>query len=164
MKKTGVYKVSTDRTPKYTVKDIAEMLNLSTYTIRYYENSGLIPFVDRTKGNIRMFSDYSVSWLRPVHCLRTTGLPIEGVKSYVEMCLRGDSTIPERAKLIFQQEKRLREQLHELRKQMKILKYKKSHYENLLKTHSADTCNPMTRAKNDEPNLIPAKQGSSSNK
>ena len=164
MKKTSGYEVLTDRTPKYTVKDVAKMLNLSTYAIRYYENSGLIPFVDRTRGNIRMFSDYSVSWLRLVHCLRSTGLPIDGVKRYVEMCLKGDSTIPERAKIIFEQEKRLREQIHELHGQMKILKYKKGHYENLLKTHSADTCNPMAHAKKDEPHIIPASQRSSSNK
>ena len=118
MKPTG-YKPLTDKTPKYTVKEVAEMLELSTYTIRYYENSGLIPFVDRTDGNIRMFSDYAVSWLRLVHCLRATGLPIEGVKHYIDMCLEGDSTIPERAELIFQQEKSLHLQIDErLQKQM----------------------------------------------
>ncbi|OGV51118.1 MAG: hypothetical protein A2X49_01620 [Lentisphaerae bacterium GWF2_52_8] len=163
MKQTNGYKVLTDKTPKYTVKEVSEILNLSAYTIRYYENSGLIPFVDRTGGNIRMFSDYSVSWLRLVHCLRSTGLPIEGVKHYVEMCLKGDSTIPERAQLIFQQEKRLRQQLHDLREQMKIVKYKKAHYEKLLKTHSTDTCNPMTHVKSDEPNIIPDTQAPSLN-
>lgn len=156
MKKASSYKPLTDRTPKYTVKDVAENLGLSTYAVRYYENSGLIPFVDRTDGNIRMFSDYSASWLRLVHCLRRTGLPIEGVKRYVEMCLEGDSTVPERAKIIFEQEKRLSAQLKELRGQMKILKYKKAHYEELLKSHAADSLNPMTKAEKDEPNIIPA--------
>lgn len=63
---------SKDRTPRYTVKEVSELTGLSAYTIRYYENSGLIPSVDRTDGNIRMFSEYALSWLRLVHCLRAT--------------------------------------------------------------------------------------------
>jgi len=157
MKKLGAYKPSTDRTPKYTVKDVAKMMGLSTYAVRYYENSGLIPFVGRSEGNIRKFSDYSVSWLRLVHCLRSTGLPVNEVKRYVEMCLAGDSTIPERAKIIFQQEDRLRQQIDELNEQMEVLKYKKSHYEELLKTHGSDICNPMFQAKKDEPDIVPGK-------
>ena len=155
MKQTHGYKVLTDKTPKYTVKEVAEMLELSTYTVRYYENSGLIPFVDRTDGNIRMFSDYSVSWLRLVHCLRTTGLPIEGVKNYIEMCLKGDSTIAERARLIFQQEKSLRRQIKTLQQQMEVLKYKKSYYRNLLETRQKDSCNPMSHLKKNEPDITP---------
>lgn len=164
MKPAGGYKVLTDKTPKYTVKDVAGLLKLSTYTVRYYENAGLVPDVGRTAGNIRMFSDYSVSWLRLVHCLRTTGLPIEGVRRYIEMCLEGEGTIPERAELIFQQEKRLRQQLRELRAQMKILQYKKAYYENLLKTRRPDTCNPAVHAAGDEPGVIPGSQGNFGNK
>ena len=156
MEKTKGYKPLTDRTPKYTVKDVAKIMGLSTYAVRYYENSGLIPFVGRSEGNIRKFSDYSVSWLRLVHCLRSTGLPVSEVKYYVEMCLAGDSTIPERAKIIFQQEQRLCEQIEELNAQMAILKYKKEHYEKLLKTHGSDSCNPISHIKKDEPNMIPA--------
>ena len=33
-----------------------------------------------------------------VHCLRMTGLSIEGVKHYIDLCLKGDSTIPEPSK------------------------------------------------------------------
>jgi len=149
------YEVLTDRTPKYTVKDVAEMLELSTYTIRYYDNSGLIPFVERTNGNIRMFSDYSVTWLRLVHCLRTTGLPIEGVKHYIDMCLEGDSTIEERSKLIFQQEKSLRQQIQVLQQQMEVLRYKKAYYKNLLENRQQDSCNPANHLKKSEPHIIP---------
>jgi len=80
---SGTYRPSYDRTPRYTVKQVAEMMEMSAYTIRYYENAGLIPDVDRSGGNARMFSDYTLGWLRLVHCLRMTGLPIEGVKHYV---------------------------------------------------------------------------------
>ena len=86
---SGTYRPSYDRTPRYTVKQVAEMMEMSAYTIRYYENAGLIPDVDRSGGNARMFSDYTLGWLRLVHCLRMTGLPIEGVKHYIDLCRKG---------------------------------------------------------------------------
>lgn len=46
--KLGTYRASHDRTPKYTVKQVADMMEMSAYTIRYYENVGLIPDVDRS--------------------------------------------------------------------------------------------------------------------
>ncbi len=154
VKKCSTFQVSRDKMPKYTVKEVADMLDISSHTIRYYDNIGLIPSIDRTDGNIRMFSDYTISWLKLVHCLRTTGLPIEDVRHYIQMCQKGDSTIPERAELIFKQEKSLRAQIKNLKKQMEILKYKKSYYKNLLDNNLQDICNPQNY-NNHEPNLIP---------
>lgn len=152
--KLGAFKSSRDRTPKYTVKQVAEMMEISTYTIRYYENLGLLPEVERNGGNARMFSEYNLSWLRLVHCLRMTGLPIDGVKRYIELCMEGDESIPERADIIFQQEKSLRNQLRILKKQMEVLKYKKTYYENLLENKGADACNPVN-GKKEEPHIEP---------
>lgn len=36
---SGTYRPSYDRTPRYTVKQVAEMMEMSAYTIRYYENA-----------------------------------------------------------------------------------------------------------------------------
>jgi len=149
--------ISYDKTPKYTVKEVAEMTGLSTYTVRYYENSGLIPGVDRTGGNIRMFSDYNLGWLRLVHCLRATGLSIDRILHYIRLCFEGDSTIAERAELIFAQEKVLRDQLDALNKQMEVLQYKKKYYQQLLDNPKAgaDCLNPL--AKTAEPAITPQK-------
>ena len=145
---SGTYRPSYDRTPRYTVKQVAEMMEMSAYTIRYYENAGLIPDVDRSGGNARMFSDYTLGWLR-------LGLPIEGVKHYIDLCQEGDSTIPERAELIFKQEKSLREQLRILKKQMEVLKYKKKFYQDLLDNRRPDSCNPLNYISASEPNIAP---------
>ena len=58
------------------------------------------------------------------------------------MCKIGDSTIPQRAELIFNQEKILRDQLKNLRKQMQVLKYKKDYYKKILASGEGDRCNP----------------------
>ena len=142
MKGEHGFQILRDRTPKYTVREVAEIMGVTPYTIRYYDNAGLIPGVDRSAGNSRLFSDYNVSWLKLVVCLRATGLPVEGVKHYIDMCRQGDETIPERAELIFRQEKILREQMRNLQAQMEVLQYKKKFYETLLATGGKDHCNP----------------------
>ena len=125
MKKKTSLENLTDRTPRYTVKQMAEKMGLTAYAVRYYDNAGLIPDVWRSSGNSRLFSDYNLAWLKIVHCLRSTGLPITEVRRYIQMCQEGDSTIPERAAIIAAQEKSLRAQLDELNSQMEILEYKK---------------------------------------
>ncbi|WP_372519211.1 MerR family transcriptional regulator [Candidatus Ruminimicrobiellum ovillum] len=131
-----------DKTPKYTVKDVAKIMNISAYTVRYYDNEGLIPFVSRTQSNVRMFSDYDLSWFKTVHCLRATDLSINDIKNYINLCLKGNKTIPQRAKIIFDQEKILKENLKELQKQMKVLQMKKKYYTDLLKNKTKDVWNP----------------------
>ena len=131
-----------DKTPKYTVKDVAKIMNVSTHTVRYYDNEGLIPFVSRTQSNIRMFSEYDLSWIRTVHCLRATNLSINDIKKYIDLCLKGNKTIPQRAKIIFNQEKNLKEHLKQLQEQMKVLQIKKKYYTDLLNNKSKDIWNP----------------------
>ena len=132
-----------DKTPKYTVKDVAKIMNVSVHTIRYYDNEGLIPFVSRTQSNIRLFSDYNLSWFKMVHCLRATDLSINDIKTYINLCLKGNKTIPQRAKIIFNQEKVLNEHLKELQDQMKLLKRKKKYYNDLLNKKTVDVWNPF---------------------
>ncbi len=153
MKKKPSMENLTDRTPRYTVKEMAEMMGLTPYAVRYYDNAGLIPEVGRSSGNSRLFSDYNLAWLKLVHCLRTTGLPISEVRRYIDMCQEGDSTIPARAALIAEQERKLKAQLDELNKQMEVLEYKKRYYEELLAKKTKDKCNPATLAQ--EPDISP---------
>ena len=80
-----------DKTPKYTVKDVAQKMKISAHTVRYYDNEGLMPFVSRTQSNIRKFSDYDLSWLKTVHCLRATNLSINDIKKYIDLCFKTKS-------------------------------------------------------------------------
>lgn len=149
------FKPSYDRTPKYSVKKVSEMTGLSAYTIRYYDNAELIPGLDRTEGNARLFSDYALSWLHLVHCLRTTGLPVEQVRHYIRLCQKGDSTIRERGEMIFRQKKVLQQQIRELQRQMEVLKYKENYYKEKIKNPQNDYCNPRTHVIVQEPAVTP---------
>ena len=48
---------------EYTISDIAKLMGVSTYTLRYYDKEGLFPNVKRVNG-IRIFEDKDFEWLR----------------------------------------------------------------------------------------------------
>lgn len=41
----------------YTVGEMAKMLDVPASTLRYYDKEGLLPFVARSSGGIRLFQD-----------------------------------------------------------------------------------------------------------
>ena len=146
MKKIKPFKSDPDTNPQYTVKEAADLVGLSPHAVRYYDKAGLIPDLDRSYTNARLFSEQSLNWLKMIHCLRMTGLSIEGIRKYIEMCLEGDSTIPQRAQIIFEQEKVLRDMMRDLKSQLDVLIYKKKWYQDLLDEKCKDDCNPATKS------------------
>ena len=41
----------------YTVGEMAKLLGIPSSTLRYYDKEGLLPFVERSSGGIRMFHE-----------------------------------------------------------------------------------------------------------
>ena len=134
--------------PRYTVKDVAKMMGVTVYALRYYDKFDLFPYLRRTEGGTRLFSEYDLEWVKIVHCLRCTGLPLTEIKHYVRLCLEGDETVGERASIIFRQEENLRNNIRELQEQLKVLQKKKTYYQALLENRDIyDSCNPQKKRK-----------------
>lgn len=47
----------------YTVGEMAQKLGVPASTLRYYDKEGLLPFVERSSGGIRMFRENDFEWL-----------------------------------------------------------------------------------------------------
>ncbi|CCY24300.1 transcriptional regulator MerR family [Brachyspira sp. CAG:484] len=129
----------------YTVKEVADKMEISEHTLRFWAKSGLFPFVQRNKNNIRMFSENDLDWVRIVKCLRSVGIDNKSVKRYVDLCIVGDSTIPERYEIIHNTKEKAEQQLADLKKQLELLEFKEKFYQNLIKNNLKDTWNPMNK-------------------
>lgn len=44
----------------YTIKQFAEKIDMTAYTLRYYEKEGLLPFIERNANGIRLFDDKDI--------------------------------------------------------------------------------------------------------
>lgn len=78
---------------------MAKKMGVAPSTLRYYDKEGLLPFVERSGGGIRMFKDEDIEWLSIIECLKKTGMSIKEIKRFIDWCIEGDSTIDKRSSL-----------------------------------------------------------------
>lgn len=127
-----------------TIKEVADKMDVSEHTLRFWAKSGFFPFLKRDKNNIRKFSEEDLEWVRLVKCLRNVGTENKAIKKYIELCIVGDSTLNERFSIIKETKQKALERLSELNKQLELLDWKEKHYKNLLNgTKKPDRCNPV---------------------
>ncbi|QAA32886.1 MerR family transcriptional regulator [Clostridium manihotivorum] len=112
----------------YSIGDISKMLNISISTLRYYDKKGLLPLVNRTTGNIRVFDDSDVECLKMIECLKNTGMPLDDIKQFFQWCEEGDSTIDKRYELFVHQKEETEKQIAILQDALARIKYKCEFY------------------------------------
>lgn len=77
----------------YTVGEMAKLLDIPASTLRYYDKEGLLPFVERSSGGIRLFRKSDFEWLQIIGCMKKAGMSIRDIRQYIEQAQRGDDTI-----------------------------------------------------------------------
>lgn len=127
----------------YTIKEVADKMEVSEHTLRFWAKSGLFPFIKRNSNNVRLFSESDLEWVKIVKCLRMVGTENKAIKRYIDLCIVGDSTIPERFGIIQATKIKAEQQMVDLKTQLELLDYKESYYKNLIKNNSSDLWNPM---------------------
>ena len=113
----------------YTVGEMAELLQVPASTLRYYDKEGLLPFVERTTGGIRMFHESDIEWLQVIGCMKKAGMPIRDIRHYVELALQGNDTIDARLQLFEHQRQILQQQIKEMQHTMATIEYKCWYYQ-----------------------------------
>lgn len=112
----------------YTVGEMAKKIGVAPSTLRYYDKEGLLPFVERSSGGIRVFKEADYEWLKVIECLKKTGMPLKDIKTFIEMAMQGDETIDERLELIRKQRDEVSRQIAELQETMDTLNFKCWYY------------------------------------
>ncbi len=121
----------------YTVGEMAKKMGVAPSTLRYYDKEGLLPFVERSGGGIRMFKEEDFEWLSIIECLKQTGMSIKDIKTFIDWCYEGDSTIEKRLALINQQRDTMLAQIEQMKQTLNMLDYKQWYYET---AREAGTC------------------------
>lgn len=114
---------------EYTIKEAAEKSNISIYTVRYYDQAGLMPFLKRTVSGIRIFTKEDMEWLAMIIALREIDMPIARIKDYIDLLVQGESTIEQRCQLIEQYRTYMEEKMNAMRKCLDITAKKLDEYD-----------------------------------
>lgn len=71
--------------PRYVISIAAEMLDIQTYTLRYYEKVGIIKPA-RSPGNTRLYSDVDLALLRRIRTMmEDLGINLAGIDVILRM-------------------------------------------------------------------------------
>lgn len=124
----------------YSPAEAAALSGFSLDTLRYYEREGILPPVARTAGGHRQFTEGDIGTLGFLKCLRETGMPIEKLRRYGELC-RDASTFPDRIALLEEHAAAVERDIEELLAQRARLEEKLAWYrsELSLQTQASST-------------------------
>lgn len=116
----------------YSMKETCQKVQMNYQTLKFYCNQGLVPNVKRDKNNYRIFDDHDVEWIKSLSCLKKCGMGIEEMKNYLNLCLKGESTIPERKVILDKKRKNLLEELNKIQESIDFINWKQNFYDDVL--------------------------------
>ena len=116
----------------YTMKETCQKVGMTYETLKFYCNEGLVPNVKRDKRNYRIFDDRDINWINSLSCLKKCGMSIQDMKIYLSLCLKGQSTIPERKIMLNKQKVDLMNRILELNECVDFIDNKQQFYDDVL--------------------------------
>ena len=122
----------------YSISEVAKELDLTVYTLRYYDKEGLMPFVERTPSGTRLFKESDIGALKVIECLKSTGMPIKEIKNFIDWCSDGDSSLQQRYDMFMERKAIVEAQMEELKKTMEVIEHKCLYYKTALDAGTED--------------------------
>lgn len=116
----------------YTMKQACEQTGLSYETLKFYCNQGLVPNVKRDSQNRRVFSARDIAWINSLGCLKSCGMGIQEMREYLELCLQGPESIPQRKIILQAKREQLELELKRVQDSIDYIDWKQGFYDDIL--------------------------------
>lgn len=129
----------------YSMKQVCEATGFTYEGLRFYCNQGLVPHVKRDANNRRVFDERDIKWVKSLTCLKRCDMSIREMKEYLEPCLQGAISIPERKVMLAAKRERLVELLDEVQKSIDYIDWKQGFYDDVLAGRTEYTSNLLPR-------------------
>ena len=116
-----------------TIGEVAERMNISISTIRFYDKEGLLLGLKRNKGGIGIFDQQDMEVLQLIECLKKSGMQIKDIKQFIKWCSLGDQTLQLRKEMFGKQKANIEQKIKELEHALSLIEYKCWYYQEALK-------------------------------
>jgi DNA-binding transcriptional MerR regulator len=110
------------------IGELARRTGLTTHTIRYYEQIGLIPRALRDRSGQRDYDRSILAWIDFLERLKATGMPIREMIRYARLREQGPATNAERCELLERHRDSVRAHVTELEASLLVLDSKIAGY------------------------------------
>lgn len=115
------------------ISEVAEKMNLTIPTLRYYDNLGLLPNLKKNKAGNRIFTDEDIEVIRIIQYLKKSGMQLNEIKEFMIWCKQGDSTLEKRLNLFKMQKRKVLQQINELQETLSLIEFKEWYYTKAVK-------------------------------
>lgn len=93
---------------EYSISEVAEKMNVTIPTLRYYDKMGLLQNLKKNKSG--------------------TGMQLTEIKEFMNWCQQGDSTIEKRLNLFKKQKENVLSEIARLQETLNLIEYKEWYY------------------------------------
>lgn len=114
------------------IRRVSDLTGLSIHTLRWYEQQGLLPFVQRGSDGRRLYPPAGVRFVRLVQALRRTGMSVADVRSFVQVGAGSAQTHPVRRELLTEHERSIEQKIARLRADREVVRAKIAEYDRLI--------------------------------
>lgn len=112
----------------YTIKELSSICDLTSSTLRYYEDIGLLVHVHRTENNQRLYTDEHINRLNAIRCFKNTGLPLSKIQDFFQFESNLEENIDSIIALVTEHEKNIREQIGRMQHELLHIQHKVRYY------------------------------------
>ena len=116
----------------YTVCEASQTLGIPGSTIRFYDKQGLLPFVERSPGGVRMFTDADIKRLQDILMLKDAGFAIKEIAQFIRLEDKGSASLPLRLEMIQHRCSEVETEIAKLQSTFNTLKQKCHCYEDMI--------------------------------
>jgi DNA-binding transcriptional MerR regulator len=109
------------------ITEVADLLDISPHTLRYYERAGLVEVARDSNGH-RVYDADAVRRLVFLTRMRLSGMPMRDLQHYISLVDAGGHTVPERLDMLLEHRDTIRRRIRELSLSLTATEYKIATY------------------------------------
>ena len=116
----------------YSMKEACSLTDMTYENLKFYCNEGLVPNVKRDSRNYRVFDEIDIKCIQSLNCLKSCGMSLAEMKTYLALCMEGEGTIPERKVILAKKKEALLQSIAEQQKAVAFIDWKQGFYDDVL--------------------------------
>ena len=116
----------------YSMKEACSLTDMTYENLKFYCNEGLVPNVKRDSRNYRVFDEIDIKWIQSLNCLKSCGMSLAEMKTYLALSMEGEGTIPERKVILAKKKEDLLQSIAQLQKAVAFIDWKQGFYDDVL--------------------------------
>ena len=116
----------------YTVCEASQKLGIPGSTIRFYDKQGLLPFLERSPGGVRMFTDADIKRLQDILTLKDAGFAIKEIARFIRLEDEGSASLSLRLEMLRHRCFEVETEIAKLHSTFHTLKQKCRYYEDMI--------------------------------